>query len=32
MYGTKDGTDASDPHRFRAFKKGVKPGDLAIGK
>ena len=32
MYGTKDGSDASDPHRFRAFKKGVKPGDLAIGK
>ena len=32
MYGTKDGADASDPHRFRGFKKGVKPDDLAIGK
>jgi len=32
MYGTKDGPDESDAHRFRAFKKGVKPDDLAIGK
>lgn len=32
MYGTKDGADESDPHRFRSFKKGVKPTDLAIGK
>lgn len=32
MYGTKDGEPESDPHRFRAFKKGVKPEDLAIGK
>ena len=32
MYGTKDSTDASDPHGFRGFKKGVKPDDLAIGK
>ena len=32
MYGTKDGTDASDPHRFRGFKKGVRPEDLAIGR
>jgi len=32
MYGTKDGTDESDPHRFRGFKKGVRPDDLAIGK
>lgn len=32
MYGTKDGTDASDPHRFRGFRKGVKPEDLAVGK
>jgi hypothetical protein len=32
MYGTKDGPDESDPHRFRGFKKGVKPDDLAIGK
>ncbi|MBX7210625.1 MAG: ThuA domain-containing protein [Verrucomicrobiaceae bacterium] len=32
MYGTKDGPDEGDPHRFRAFKKGVKPGDLALGK
>jgi hypothetical protein len=32
MYGTKDGTDESDPHRFRGFKKGVKPDDLMIGK
>ena len=31
MYGTKDGADESDPHRFRAFKKGVKPDDLATG-
>ncbi len=28
MYGTKDGTDMNDPHRFRAFKRGVKPADL----
>lgn len=32
MYGTKDGQPESDAHRFRAFKKGVKPDDLAIGK
>jgi len=32
MYGTKDGADASDPHRFRGFRKGVKPEDLAVGK
>ncbi len=32
MYGTKDSPDASDPHGFRAFKKGVKPGDLVIRK
>lgn len=32
MYGTKDGQPESDPHRFRAFKKGVKPEDLAIGR
>jgi hypothetical protein len=28
MYGTKDGDDLSDPHRFRGFKRGVKPADL----
>jgi predicted dinucleotide-binding enzyme len=28
MYGTKDGTDLNDPHRFRGFKRGVKPADL----
>lgn len=28
MYGTKDGTDLSDPHRFRGFKRGVRPADL----
>ncbi|GEP45235.1 hypothetical protein BGE01nite_45260 [Brevifollis gellanilyticus] len=28
MYGTKDGTDEKDPHRFRGFKRGVKPADL----
>lgn len=32
MYGTKDGEPETDPHRFRAFKKGVKPEDLVIGK
>lgn len=32
MYGTKDGPDERDPHRFRGFQKGVKPDDLAIGK
>lgn len=30
MYGTKDSPDPSDPHGFRAFKKGVKPDDLAV--
>ncbi len=28
MYGTKDGTDLNDPHRFNGFKRGVKPADL----
>lgn len=28
MYGTKDGDNLSDPHRFRGFKRGVKPADL----
>ena len=28
MYGTKDGTDLNDPHRFNGFKRGVKPSDL----
>lgn len=28
MYGTKDGTDLTDPHRFNGFKRGVKPADL----
>ena len=28
MYGTKDGDDLKDPHRFNAFKRGVKPADL----
>jgi hypothetical protein len=28
MYGTKDGEDLKDPHRFNAFKRGVKPADL----
>jgi type 1 glutamine amidotransferase len=28
MYGTKDGPDLTDPHAFRAFKRGVKPADL----
>ncbi len=32
MYGTKDGADAADPHRFRGFRKGARPEDLGIGK
>lgn len=28
MYGTKDGDNLADPHRFRGFKRGVKPSDL----
>jgi hypothetical protein len=28
MYGTKEGTDLNDPHRFNAFKRGVKPADF----
>jgi hypothetical protein len=28
MYGTKDGEDLKDPHRFRGFRRGVKPADL----
>ena len=28
MYGTKDGDNTADPHRFRGFKRGVKPADL----
>jgi hypothetical protein len=28
MYGTKDSADLTDPHGFRAFRRGVKPTDL----
>jgi hypothetical protein len=28
MYGTKDGTDLTDKHRFRGYRRGVKPDDL----